>query len=392
MVGGNMAANVINYVYHLVMGRILGPSAYGVLASLYSILYLVSIVPSSASVAIVKFISSSKEEEIYSIYQAIKKFVLNLAVFLSFTFLFLSSPIAKFLNLDNIWLVIVISPTLFFMLITLVNQAASQGLILFWGNVIPTLISSLTKFVVGVALVLLGWSVLGAIYAVLLGSVLAFFYSFWFIKKNLKKAKRTAVSLKPFLSYSLPVLIQALAFTSLFSTDVLLVKHFFEPHEAGIYAALSTLGKIIFFATSPIAATMFPIVSQRLARGENYHKIFLMAFYLTLSVSLAIILFYWLFPEMVIKVLYGSAYLSARAELVWMGLFLLFYSLSSLLVNYSLSLGKSGIVIFPFVGALLQIILIWFWHGTTLQVIQISLLVNIAMFLGISLKLKYNPS
>ena len=95
---------------------------------------------------------------------------------------------------------------------------------------------------------------------------------------------------------------------------------------------------------------------------------------------------------MVIKVLYGSAYLSARAELVWMGLFLLFYSLSSLLVNYSLSLGKSGIVIFPFVGALLQIILIWFWHGTTLQVIQISLLVNIAMFLGISLKLKYNPS
>ena len=39
--------------------------------------------------------------------------------------------------------------------------------------------------------------------------------------------------------------IQALAFTSFFTTDLILVKHFFPPFEAGIYAALSTLGKII---------------------------------------------------------------------------------------------------------------------------------------------------
>ena len=46
---GNMTANVVNYLYHLIMGRMLGPVEYGVLASLYSVLYLVGIIPSSAA-------------------------------------------------------------------------------------------------------------------------------------------------------------------------------------------------------------------------------------------------------------------------------------------------------------------------------------------------------
>ena len=74
---GNMGANVINYAYHLIMGRLLGPIGYGILASLYSILYLVSIIPSSASVSIVKFISSAKDNELFSVYETIRKFIFN---------------------------------------------------------------------------------------------------------------------------------------------------------------------------------------------------------------------------------------------------------------------------------------------------------------------------
>ena len=72
MIGGNMAANAINYLYHLVMGRLLGPAGYGVLASLYSLLYLAGIVPTSASISVVKFISSAKDADVYSIYRVIK--------------------------------------------------------------------------------------------------------------------------------------------------------------------------------------------------------------------------------------------------------------------------------------------------------------------------------
>ena len=385
-----MIANAVNYLYHLLMGRILGPVEYGVLASLYSVLYLIGIIPISASISIVKFISSAKESEIYSVYKSINIFIMKLAIALSIVLLFLSPPVANFLHIDNYWVVVLLSPILLFSLITLVNQAALQGILKFGGTVIPTLISSLIKLILGIVLVVLGWSVFGAMVGVVIGAVFEYIYSSWYIKKYINKTKLHPLSLKPFFIYSFPVLIQALAFTSLFTVDVILVKHFFSPFEAGIYAALSTLGKIIFFAASPIAATMFPIVSGRKARGEAHQKVFLVSLGLTVIMTVAITGFYWLFPDIAIGVLYGSAYLSAKLSLVWMGIFILFYTLSNLLVSYSLSLGNIKVVVFPMLAAFLQVPLLWVFHGSILQVIQISLVLALLMFLSLVFYLGYN--
>lgn len=386
-----MIVNIVNYTYHLVMGRVLGPADYGVLASIYSILYLVSIIPSSASVAIVKFISSAKSErEVYSTYKSISKLIFNIALICSVIILLSSPLIATFLHIANFWIITLISPILFLSLIALVNQSTSQGLLKFTGLVMPNFVSAVVKLVLGLALVFAGWSVFGATFAVVIGAILSYFYSLWFIKRNLKPTVLVDFDLKPFLKYSAPVLFQAFAFTSLFTTDVILVKHFFPPFEAGIYAALSTLGKIIFFAVSPIAATMFPIVAGRKSRGEKYGKVFLASFGVTLTVSVIVVLFYWLFPNIAIGVLYGKAYLSASTELVWMGIFILFYTLSNILVNFSLSLGRIKIVWFPLSVAVLQILALWFWHGSILQVIQVSLVLTIVLFFACTIYLGYN--
>ncbi|MCX6706185.1 MAG: hypothetical protein NTV24_03745 [Candidatus Woesebacteria bacterium] len=171
---------------------------------------------------------------------------------------------------------------------------------------------------------------------------------------------------------------------------MILVKHFFSPFQAGIYAALSTLGKIIFFAVSPIAATMFPIIAGRKSRGEKYGKVFLTSFGITLIVSITIVFFYWLFPNIAIGILYGKAYLSASIELVWMGIFILFYTLASLLVNFSLSLGRTRVVLFPFLAAVIQIVALSIWHNSLLQVIQVSLVIMTVLFFVISIYLLYN--
>ena len=195
---GNMGANVINYAYHLIMGRLLGPIGYGILASLYSILYLVSIIPSSASVSIVKFISSAKDNELFSVYETIRKFIFKLAIVLALLVIVISPAISKFLHIDNMIPVLLI---LFFSLITLVNQSTLQGLLKFSGFVIPVLISSLSKLLIGVALILIGWSIFGAMSAIVIGAVLAYLYSFSYIKKHIVKTKVKTINLKPFLKY-----------------------------------------------------------------------------------------------------------------------------------------------------------------------------------------------
>lgn len=386
-----MVVNVINYGYHLLMGRILGPVDYGVLASLFSILYLISIVPSSASISIVKFVSSAKDRnEALSIYDSLAHFVYILAAVSSLLFVLFSPVVAKFLRIDSYFIVAMVGFVLFFSLTTLVNQATSQGLLKFSGLVIPNLISAVVKLGLGITLVALSWSVFGAIFAVVVGAAMSYLYSRWFIKKLLVGKSNRHFDLKPFFKYSLPVLVQAFAFTSLFTTDLLLVKHFLPEFEAGIYAALSTLGKIIFFAVSPITGTMFPIIAGKRSRGESYKNVFFFSFAMTLAISILVVVFYWLFPNIAIGILYGKAYLSASKELVWMGVFILFYTLSSILVNFSLSLGKVKIVWFPLVLSVAQVFALWFWHGSLLQVIQISLMLTVALFFACMAYLGYN--
>lgn len=390
MFAGNMGANVINYGYHLIMGRVLGPVEYGILSSLYSILYLVSIIPSSASISIVKFISSAKDDQIYSVYSQIMKIIFKLSIVMSFIILISSTLIAKFLHIDNILSIILLSPILFLSLLTLVNQATSQGLIKFVGHIVPTLISSALKFLLGLIFVYIGWAVQGAMLAIAIGALISFVYSYKFIKKHIPRTKLITVDLKPFIKYSGPVLLQSLAFTSIFTVDVMLVKHFLDPFSAGIYAALSTLGKIIFFATSAISTTMFPVVSKRISLKQEYKKIFLLSLLATFSIAFVITCFYWLFPNIAIGILYGKDYLSAKNELVLMGIFMLFYTQSHLIVNFFLSIGKIRIVIIPLLAALIQIVIIWFNHYSINQIVKVSLTVTVLMFICLSLYTIYN--
>lgn len=194
-----------------------------------------------------------------------------------------------------------------------------------------------------------------------------------YIRDKLKVVSDYTPAVKKMLIFSFPVLVQSFAITSLYTSDIILVKHFFSSFDTGIYASLSTLGKIIFFGTSPIASVMFPLVSQKQSKGEGYRKIFIYSLLATSILAFIALVIYWLVPELAIRLLYGSAYLEATNLLVWFGIFMTLFTLSSLVINYNLSLGKMKIVIFPLVAAILQIILIWFYHYSLFEVILISI-------------------
>ncbi len=391
LVVGGMSANVINLIYQVLMARILKPALYGELLSLYSILYILSIVPLSTSVSIVKFISSTHDpKERLKVYLAIKKLVFWIAVILSIVVIALSYPIAQFLHIPDVIGVIFTAGVLFFSLITLVNQAASQGILRFMGVVVPNFVSSATKLILGIILFYLGFSVGGVMFAVVIGVAAAYLISIFYVKDRFKGTTTKKYDLTKFFKYSAPVLLQALAFTSFFTTDVILVKHFFNSTDAGIYGVLSTLGKIVFFAASPVASAMFPFVSGKKAKGEKYFNVLIGTLLATGIMSVGIVGLYYLFPGLIIKVLYGADYLAAGNYLVWMGLFIAFYTMSSFLIKFFLLVDKTWTISLPLFFAVLQIIGIWFYHGSLLTVIQISLALSLALFILLLGYLVYN--
>jgi O-antigen/teichoic acid export membrane protein len=172
-------------------------------------------------------------------------------------------------------------------------------------------------------------------------------------------------------------------------SDVVLVKHFFEPHLAGIYASLSTMGKIIFYGAAPISAVMFPLVSKVQARGGNYRKVFFLSMLLTSAMVFFLIFVYWLFPELVLQILYGDKFLEGAPYLVWFGIFIGLFALVSLLLNYFLSKGTTRVVYFALLAAVGQIIGIYFFHQDLIQVISVSIWISLILLLSLLIYFGY---
>jgi O-antigen/teichoic acid export membrane protein len=239
-------------------------------------------------------------------------------------------------------------------------------------------------------LIYIGFSVFGALVGFILANIIGWVLTAYFIgsydfSQNFKY-------IKGFLIYSIPVIIQSFAITSLYSVDLILVKHFFTSYEAGLYASLSTLGRIIFFGAGPIAAVMFPMVAKRFSEGQGYRNIMVYSVILTLGLCGGVLFVYWLFPEFAISILYGQSYIGASNLLIYMGIFMTLFTLSSLLISYYLSVGKTKVVILPLLASIAQFVGIWIYHQTLFNVIMISNIVSSLLLLSLLIYFAYERS
>jgi O-antigen/teichoic acid export membrane protein len=394
MVLGSNLANFLQYLFHPLMGRFLGVSGYGDMSALFSLTILIGTVPSTLSLVLVKFISSAKSEaEISSFLNWIypKSFFMGIVVFL--ICLFFSNPIGNFLNISRPYLVGLISLLFVFNFPLLVLRSSLQGLTKFGLYSLSLVLDGFTKLLFGYLLVALGFSLTGAISGVVLSSVCSWGISHMFLTHYFKAPKNGHINLKPMLIYSLPVIFNTIATTSLFSTDVVLVKHFFPPDLAGIYASLNTVGKMILFGTGPISAAMFPLVSARHSRGFKYLKIFVGGFSLTTLFGFAALICFFLFPKLIVNLMFGSRFLSAVPYLFIFGFSMVMYTLSFYLVNFNLSVNKTRAVIFPLLASIFQVVALSIFHTSLWQVVNISLTVSslllcaLAIFTLIGVKL-----
>lgn len=382
MIIGSNGVNFLNYIYHLVMVKLLSPSTYGELAAVLSLIGLIGIIPASLGLVIIKFVSSSKSSD--EISGIIKWFNLRLFLgsFLIFFIIILSSPfISSFLNIDNIVLIVLLGASFIFSLPSLLYKSVLQGVLRFKQTVMTLFLENGAKLVFGALLVYIGFSVLGAVLGFVIASFVGWALSRFFIRDFIKKIS-IKINVVPMFWFTIPVIIQTVSTTFLFTSDLILVKHFFSAHDAGVYAVISTLGKVILFGTGPIGAVMFPLVSQRKVRGENFQKIFILSLLLTTTVAIFILLLYYFFPNLVITIL-NASYLEASPYLFWYGVFITLFTISLLFVSLYLSLGKTLVVIFPLFASIFQILGIWFFHNSIMMVIGVSIVVTTLLLLSL---------
>ncbi len=367
-------SNFFNYLYQLSMGRLLTPIEYGELFSLLSLFYIFSVFFTTVNTSITKFTSIYK---INNEYGKIKTILVraskSLALIGGLIFLgvvILSPYISKFLKIDNPLLVVILFASVPFGFVLPVYQGILRGLQRFGALGISASSWSLFKLFFGVLLVLLGFGVVGGISGVFLAHIFSLFITLFFLRDLLKVEGDEGINLRDIVNYSSLAFLAIFAYTTMWNIDVILVKHYLSPLEAGQYSAISVLGKIALFAPGAVGMVIFPKTAEMHEKGEEHFHVLLKGLALTLMISGGIVLVYALFPKFIITFIYGEKYLSVAPYLWRYGLAMMFLALLNVIMNYALSINRTKIFYPLLVGVFIEIITLYYFRTSIESIIN----------------------
>lgn len=384
---GSNAANLFHFLFNFFMVRNLTPASFGDISALVSLMAIAT-TPASATIPMIinfaaRYYAKNEIAHIRGLFFTLSKLLYSIGFGLFIIFILFSSWIGSFFNIHNSLLIYLTGLIVFMGYIATTHSGLLQAKLAFNFISITNLIGAIVKVVLGVFLVFLGWGAIGAMMAYVLSNTVIYILSFIQLPFIFDiKIKRETISFMKLFTYGGPAAISMYTITSFLTTDILLVKHFFNPQQAGIYAVISLAGKVIFFFTAPIATVLFPLVTQRHEKKEKYSDIFFLAIIFVLLPSVGITILYYIFPEFILLLFNQQAYSKEISPYLGIfGIFSTMYSLLFVLTNFFLSIGKTRIYIPLVIGAILQAGLIWIFHTNFFEVIYISITVTALLLL-----------
>lgn len=382
---GSMGANIISYVYHLLLGRMLGPSGYGELSSLFSILYIFTVPLLVGQTVLVKFISNIKAtgtlSQAKSLFIGVTKMCLLGCVAMIPIVILFSGTITQFLHLSSPILFILVYLLFVVTLLSTITASVLQGYQQFMWFSVLTLVVLIIKVILSVSFV--PWGVTGVLIAAIIASVSVYGVYYFPLKDMLNTTSTTpGIEKKDALRFGIPTLLSLLGITSLYTTDIILVRHYFSSAEAGMYAAIAILGKIIYYASSAVSQVMFPVLSEKVAKKQTTNTLIMTSLLSVTAISAVLSGLYFLFPEFIVKMLFGNAYAGAAGVLGQFGMFIALFSIGNIITMANLAIGRTGVWFVPIICAILQIISIMYHHTTILSVIAVNIGVSTLLVIG----------
>jgi len=397
--------NLFNLLYHLFMIRTLPPADYGNLNSLVALFAIVSVPAGTVQTTVTRFFSSFRVQNQYrQAIELLQHFLLLMSI-IDLSFLLLTvlggSFLSSFLQISSRGLIILFGVSLVFAMVIPVPWGGLQGLQKFGLLTLNLIVNSGLKLALGVFFVFLGFGLWGAMGAIAVSYIITTILALFLVGVSLSKEKTAAgqeVSLKKPVSssfsevyhYSFSAGLVLLCFMVLTNIDLILVKHFFTPAEAGYYSIAQMVGKIILVLPIPVVTVMFPKLSSLEGRKRGMPSTLGKSLRIALFLCGGSILFCLLFPLPIVRLLSGKVYLECAPLIGMFSVNMALFSLTFILLYYHLSTPRRWFL-YPLVFfTLMEAGLMILFHDTLNQVLMIVGIVAFCLFI-INLYLAYRP-
>ncbi|WP_405567317.1 sugar isomerase [Polaribacter sp. Asnod6-C07] len=372
-----------NYLYNLILGRYLGPEKFADAAILITFLLVLSFVAMTFQLVTAKF-SVLFEGTVFNNF--ISKMFKNstiVGVILGLLVVLFSTQLQIFFRTTTATMFVVFGLGIPFYFLMSVNRGIFQGKkelnslsITYQGEMISRLLITFLLF----WLLDIESSILISI-GIFCSFIIALFP---FKTKNIsffKSIKLEDTERKLVRNFFIITAFYELTQIIINNSDILLVKHYFNSVDAGLYASLALIGRVVYFIAWMFVMLLLPTVIQLKKEGKSTLPILMKYVSYIAAIAATIIISCFFFPNQIIGILFGGEYVSI-APLLWKyALATGIFAVSNIFAYYYLSLDKYIPVVLSGLFGMMQVVFIIFYHDSLEQVVHVQILTMILLLI-----------
>ena len=389
LLAGSGLVGVTNLIYNVLTARMLGPTGFAHATAVYTLLMLASAITLSFQVVCAKYVASHEtDDEKALIFSRLHVQAWMASIGIALLLFLFNRTIEKYLNLPDPVLISLLALGTAFYIPLGVRRGYVQGVHAFRALALNFMLEGLVRLGGAYLLIRIGLGVEGAV----LASVIAVIASYFLAKPSPGLGSLRARGIPIPFGEGLQAIVFFSGQVIINNFDIVLVKHFFASDEAGFYAAVSLVGRLVNMCAWSVVNTMFPVSAATRSSDREARPVLFMSLFMVFLILSCLTLGLWIIPNFLWRTLFGVRFESGNYGGL-AGLLILYavttgiYSLSSVMITYEMSrkIANTSWVQLAFAGAF--ILGICAFHQTLREVIFVQLILMVLLLVVVALPL-----
>jgi len=386
LLSGSSLATILSLAYNIVIGWFLGPKSFGHATVVYSLLVLLSAISFAFQIVAAKIVAQQPSAETKAeVYRSFHRSALGCGIFVALVLILFRQGIADYLNLPDPVLISMLAIAAGFYIPLGARRGYDLGSYKFHRLAISLVIEGTVRLGGSYALVAAGFDVRGVVAA----NAVAMAVSYFAMTPKLPAAAPNPLR----FSDGLRELAQALLFYSgqmlINNCDLVVVKHIFPAREAGLYAAIGLVGRVIFVLSAAVVNSTFPIVAGTRAEERKDLRVIGTSLLLVLGLGSFSALAMWIAPAGLWTTILGPGFqIAGKYNMPYLSaLYALktaLYSISAVVITFEMAYKIANTSWFQLLFSGMLIAGIYQYHSSLHQVIMVQLAVLSGLFVVVA--------
>ena len=373
VLGGVLLSNVFNYLYYMLIGRVVGVEAYGVVVALVSTLLVVSAPASVAQIVVARIAADLESAAGRPALRRLARLATERAAAFGIVLAILAAlarnPLNAYFHISDPFAVVLTAVAIGLYAVTTVQRGVLQGAHRFGDFSASLTVESGTKVAIGIALAL-RFGADGALAGLVLGIALSLVYNAWTFRRVFGPPTAGMTLPRGLVSRVIAgVAAGQITITILSFYDAPVIKHVFDAHAAGLYAAAALVGRAVLSAIIFVPTIIMPKATARINAGLSPVPLLGAALAVAGGMVAAALAITAVAPAFVVGTLAGHAFRDAAPLVMPYALAAGLLSLANVTIAYKIGLHRYDFIVPVIAAALVEIVTVCSWHPTALAVV-----------------------